>query len=70
MSFVDRMAQAEAIAVRYHSGQIDRDTAEVELFLAWEGTLAANDNAVWAYLDGWTGPSTEGPRNAGHHPQT
>jgi hypothetical protein len=53
VSFVDRMAAAEAIAARYRAGEIDRETAEVEIFLAWEGTLAATDNAVRSYLNDW-----------------
>jgi hypothetical protein len=51
MNFLQRMEAGQRIAARLGAGQIDRATAEVELFLAWDGTVAATDGTVQRFLD-------------------
>lgn len=65
MGFLDRMAAAEEIAARYRAGEVDRGTAEVELFLAWEGTTAT-ESVIRSYLNDWVGPDglTDAQRKA------
>jgi hypothetical protein len=61
VNFIDRMHAAEEIAARWKAGEIDRDTAEVELILAWDGTVA-DEAAVRSYLDGVHGQPHGGQR--------
>lgn len=70
MSFIDRMTAGEEIAARYRGGDIDRETALIELALAFDGTLIT-EQGINSFLDYHAASPPEAPadRRGGRAPR-
>lgn len=62
-AFLERMAAGEAIAARCRAGEIDRETALIELTIAFDGTVIT-EQGIKSFLD----DHTQNPTYTGRRP--
>jgi hypothetical protein len=62
-AFLARMTAGEAIAARYKAGEIDRETALIELTIEFDGTVIT-ELGIESFLDARTqSPTSTGRRS-------